>query len=202
MVEDALPSFPVLRQAWEFTLADFERHPVWIGVHNFDFGEPWYDKSNEATFRPWTGDLPAPTTRGMLKVFATFTLHDKTTYPGYVRALNFDWDAVPPPRKARDGGTVQWGRFSERHGGSPFAILGLQQPNIFVGNQRFSFWGGLKGVAAEKRQRFYSAMGKSQPAVFPLRFEADPRLATGILTGQVTGFYQGSFDGRPPQVEF
>jgi hypothetical protein len=200
MVEETNTPFPELRQAWELTLVDFERHPVWIGVHNFDFDKPWYDKSDEATFRPWTGDLPAPTTRGIVLVPATFTLRDNSTYPGYITALNADWDVAPPPRKVFGGGAVHRGKFSERYGG-PLAILGRQHPQIFVRGQRFSFWGGFKGVSAEKRQAFYAAIGKSPDAVFPLRFDADPKFAVGILTGQVTGFYRTSLSGEPPQVE-
>jgi hypothetical protein len=32
------------RQSHEFTRADFERHPAWIGVHNYDYGNPGTEK--------------------------------------------------------------------------------------------------------------------------------------------------------------
>jgi hypothetical protein len=48
---------PVLKQFGDLTLADFERHPVWVSVHGLDEGAPWYDDTNEETFRPWTDDL-------------------------------------------------------------------------------------------------------------------------------------------------
>ncbi len=95
---------------------------------------------------------------------------------------------------------VDVGKFSERYGGD-LAILGLQHPKIFVGDQRFSFWGGRKGIPVEKRKHFYDATGKSPGAIFPLRFEADPKLAVGITTGQVTGFYRTSSYGKAPYIE-
>src|SRR5438552_16309205 len=46
---------PEMKQESELTLADFLRHPIWIGVHNYDVDEPWYEESDEETVRPWTG---------------------------------------------------------------------------------------------------------------------------------------------------
>ena len=192
---------PELKQRPDLSLADFERQPVWVSVHNMDFGKPWYDACDEDTVRPWSEPLPASTKRGMVFVAATFVLRDGSAYPGYVRVVGEDWDAPPPPRKMLDGGTVQHRSFRARCGGSPLAVLGLQQPRIFVNQQRFSFWGGRRGIPAERRQAFYAAIGKSPEAIFPLRFTADPKFATGILRGQLDGFYRMGDAGQPPQVE-
>jgi hypothetical protein len=59
---------PELKQFGDLTPADFERHPVWIACHWEDEGEPWYDETDEATFRPWTGALPAAPSEGMFLV--------------------------------------------------------------------------------------------------------------------------------------
>jgi hypothetical protein len=32
---------PEMNQIATLTSADFERYPVWLGVHNYDCGEPW-----------------------------------------------------------------------------------------------------------------------------------------------------------------
>jgi len=42
------------------------------------------------------------------------------------------------------------------------------------------------------QRAFYSALGKGAKAVFPLRFSAEPGLATGAAAGWVEGFYRGS----------
>ena len=43
-----------------------------------------------------------------------------------------------------------------------------------------------------KKSAFYSALGKDAPSIFPLRFAAEPGLATGAAAGEVEGFYRGS----------
>jgi hypothetical protein len=68
--------------------------------------------------------------------------------------------------------------------------LGAMQPQLFVGQRRFGFWGGMLGIAVEQRQALYAALGRSSAAIFPLRFSADPGLATGVFSGQVDGFYR------------
>jgi hypothetical protein len=75
---------PELKQFGDLTAADFERHPVWIGCHTADYEEPWYEQTDEETFRPRTGDLPADPSEGMLLVRATIQLRDGTTLPGFV----------------------------------------------------------------------------------------------------------------------
>jgi hypothetical protein len=70
---------------------------------------------------------------------------------------------------------------------------------MFIGTQRFSFWGGMVGIGAEDQQALCSALGKAGDEIFPLRFTADPGLATGIVSGQVDGFYRSTHAGL--QVE-
>ena len=151
---------PELKQFGELSAADFDRHPVWVGCHGSDYGEPWYEDTDEETFRPWTGALPVSPADGMLLVRATVELPDGTRHQGF----------ITPALEAGDLGTLQ--------------------PELFVGQRRFSFWGGMLGVAVEERQALYAALKRSSPATFPLRFSADPSLATGVITGQVDGFYQ------------
>lgn len=77
-------SKPELRQFAELTESDFERHPVWIACHNADYDEPWYEDTDEQTFRPRTGALPAEPSEGMLLTRATFRLADGSRYSGFV----------------------------------------------------------------------------------------------------------------------
>ena len=78
---------PVLKQAWDLSRADFERHPVWIGVHGVDESEWWYEKTDEATYRPWTGSLPVSPEGRFLRVRATMELHNGSRYEGVIRPV-------------------------------------------------------------------------------------------------------------------
>lgn len=163
-------STPVLRQFADLVPADFDRHPIWIGCHTADCDEPWYDDTDEETFRPWNG-APAPgPSDGMLLVRANLELADGTSFPGFVTPAFDEGD------------------------------LGTQQPQIFVGGRRYGFWGGMAGVPSQERQAFYAALGKPLESVFPLRFGVAPGLATGFVSGEVLGFYRLEGDGVEVEV--
>lgn len=88
---------PELKQFGELTPVDFDRHPVWIAAHGADDGEPWYEETNEETFRPWTGLLPVSPSEGMLLVRAKLELRDTSRHPGFVTpAFNEDLGALQP----------------------------------------------------------------------------------------------------------
>jgi hypothetical protein len=74
---------PELREEADLTELDFERHPVWIGVHNFDSEEDWYEDSNEETYRPWLGSLPFSEQRGLALVAAILEFADGSRFAGY-----------------------------------------------------------------------------------------------------------------------
>ena len=150
---------PELKQFGELEPEDFERHPVWIGCHNADYGKAWYESTDEETFRPWTGNLPADLSEGMLLVKASFELRDGSRYAGF----------ITPSDEPNE--------------------LGTQQPQLFVGDQRFSFWGGMFGISGSSQQAFYAALNCDPKEIFPLRFVGDPKLATGVMSGQIDGFY-------------
>jgi hypothetical protein len=190
---------PEMKQIWDLTLDDFERHPVWVGVHTMDLGKPWHRLSDQATFRPWTESLPFQPEMGFAIVLAELRLHDGSVYPGFVRPTSEDWD-VPPTRVLKDGTKIRPPKFSARQAGSPLAILGIQQPAIFVHGRIFGFWGGWMGIPEEKRQAFYDSIGKTPEDIFPIQFSADLKYATGIGTGQLDGFYRFGA-GLPPIVE-
>jgi hypothetical protein len=162
-------AMPELKQFGDLHPVDFDRHPVWVSCHGTDGGQPWYDETDEETFRPWTGALPVGQADGMFLVRAAFELGDGRRYSGFITPAFHEAD------------------------------LGVLQPHVFVGERCFRFWGGMFGVPAEERQAFYSALRKDMDAVFPIRFGAEPGLATGAAQGQVKGFYRGS---REIQVEY
>jgi hypothetical protein len=114
---------PELKQCGDLTLDDFRKHPVWIGCHGADYDEPWYDDTDEATFRPRTGDLPADPSEGMLLVRATAVLADGSQLAG----------VITPAFDEGDMGTLQ--------------------PLVFVNGQPFSFWGGISDFAPRSSLR-------------------------------------------------
>lgn len=74
---------PTLKQFADLSSGDFEVTPIWIACHVVDFDEAWYDDTDEETFRPYTGSVPADSTE-LLLVSATATLNDGTVYPAFV----------------------------------------------------------------------------------------------------------------------
>src|SRR5262249_11108676 len=65
---------------------DFDRHPVWIACHTEDFAEPWFNETDEETFRPWMGALPVGPSDGRSLVRAMFELHDGSRYDGFLNS--------------------------------------------------------------------------------------------------------------------
>jgi hypothetical protein len=155
----------MLRQFGELTAEDLQRHPVWINCHVADYDEPWYEETDEETFRPFTGKLPASPEEGMLLVRARAVLNDGTTFPAM---------ATPAfPEEGEDGGR----------------ILGTQQPSVFTAGGRVMFWYGGFEPPQESVETAYRALGGNATTVFPLRFEAEPGLTSGNASGVVRGFY-------------
>jgi hypothetical protein len=170
---------PELKQFGDLELEDLERHPVWIGCHTADYDKPWYEDTDEETFRPYTGKLPADPADGMFLVRATFELRDGSRYTGFVTPAAEGWD------KGLDGRPM----FEHNH------ILGTQQPQMFVGDRLFSFWGGMLGIPSQAQQELHAALGKGPDAIFPVRFYTDADLTTGIGGGAIEGFYRRDHHG-------
>jgi hypothetical protein len=170
---------PELKQFGDFDVEDLQRHPVWIGCHTADYGKPWYEDTDEETFRPYKGKLPADPAEGMFLVRAVFVLRDGTLYPGFVTPAIEGWG------KGHDGRPM----FEHNH------ILGTQQPQMFVGDRLFGFWGGMVGINSHSQRELYAALGKRPEAIFPLRFYQDGDLAQGVGNGTIEGFYRRDHDG-------
>jgi hypothetical protein len=168
---------PEMKQECDLSSADFVRHPVWVGVHNYDPDEPWYEQSDEETFRPWNGPLPFSEARGFVLVAATFELADGSVWPGYCRSVRDDWDL---PFEA------SW---SSMHGGNQLSVLLLQSPIIFIDGRSFDFQLRIPELRKSAIRSFYTAIGKQPGDVFPIRFAAGSGLAEGIVLGRLDGFY-------------
>src|SRR6476660_1212750 len=75
---------PEPKQFGDLSPADFDRHPVWVSCHGTDDGRPWYDETDEETFRPWTGAPPVGQADGMFLVRATCELRNGSRYSGFI----------------------------------------------------------------------------------------------------------------------
>jgi hypothetical protein len=190
---------PELKQRASLVRGDFERYPLWVGVHTADFGKPWYDVCDEDTYRPWNDLLPADADENILLASACFEFSG-LQFPGFFCPAGKNWDA-PVVRTVRGGGTIRLRSMSERNAGSALTLDLLLRPAIFIGEERFDFVGGPRGVSADRRQAFYAAVGAKPEEVFPLRFAAGSGLVKGIDAGEVRGFYR-LVPRHAPEVEF
>ena len=158
-----MPTKPELVQFGELTPAHFARHPVWISCHIADYDEPWYDETDEETFRPRTGPLPAEATEGMLLARADFVLADGSRLSGFL---------------------------SPAVEGDPTELLGLMQPQVFLpGGTLGAFWEGRFGRDEPAHLAFYQALGKTPDDVFPMKCSVPDGLVIGISQSVLRGFY-------------
>lgn len=175
--QDSSSTRPELRQFGTLARADFERQPVWSSVHVLDYGQPWYEETDEETFRPWLGQLPVHPQWDMFLVRAHFRLKDGTKLVGFItpapglgRALDYD--------------------------------LGIVQPHIFLPDGRMiAFWQGIAGFSEDYKQAAYKDLGKHPDDVFPIRFAADRGLCVGKHAGRIYGFV-GPIRGKRTRIEF
>jgi hypothetical protein len=152
---------PVLKQFSELTPADFSKHPVWVSVHGLDQDEPWYDETDEETFRPWPGSLPVGPEEGMLLVRAKLTLADGRAFQGFI---------------------------TPQYEGEPLS-LGRIQPQMFLpSGKRCDFWDGMFKRPDNDRQIIYVELGDDPKKIFPIEFSAEEGLATGQVSGSIPGF--------------
>ena len=151
---------PVLKQFGDLTRADFVEHSVWASVHTLDYDEPWYDETDEETFRPWSGELPVSPEDGMFLVRAKLTLADGRVLDGFI--------TPQPDSEVMDLGTVQ--------------------PQAFLSSgTRCGFWDGMLKRDPKERSILYEELGNPS-SVFPIQFAAEGGFAKGHVGGAIPGF--------------
>lgn len=155
---------PLLRQFGDLTPADFETHPVWVHCHIIDYDEPWYEETDEETFRPWLNGTPVDPAETMFLVRAAYRLNDGTTLSGFITPQHSQENEDKPD-------------------------LGIIQPQLFLpSGKRVPFWFGIVTPPKELMIEIYTSLGKIETQVFPLTFIAEEGLASGIVSGAVPGF--------------
>lgn len=73
----------MLKQFIDLTPRDFADHPVWLACHVADYDEPWYEDTDEETFRPYLGPLPVEPSNEFL-VSADAHLDDGSMATGFL----------------------------------------------------------------------------------------------------------------------
>jgi hypothetical protein len=194
---------PLLKNQSSLLRADFDRHPVWVRVHDYDREQPWYGDSTDQTYRPWEGPLPLQPRSPfhLVLVAASFRLSNGDSYPGYFNPATTEWDVPLPPRKIKDGSYTASKQWSARRGGSPLSILAIHRPVIFIGEGAYDFQ--LRHDLDRRKRHIldvYAAIGRRPKEVFPVTFSADPALFSGIVSGHIDGFYSFPLD-RPFEID-
>jgi hypothetical protein len=151
---------PLLKQAYDLTLDDFARYPVWVQCHLVDYDEPWYEETDEATFRSWAGTKPVDPQEATFLIRATMTLANGSKLNGFLTPQSAE--------QPLDLGTVQPMVFSEA-------------------GEQLAFWDGAYKRAEEDRVRFYAALGVGAKEIFPIFFSGEPGLAVGWVAGTIPG---------------
>lgn len=159
---------PILKKFGELAPEDFEVVPVWASCHSFDHDEPWYDDTDDETFRPWEGSLPVDPSEGMFLVRGTFRTADGREFRGFLT-----------PALTSAG-----------------SDLGLVQPYLAAGGEFFRFWWGLQGVDSAIKDTFYAKLGSAPDRIFPISFSCSAELAGGVCSGVVDGFYSSPRLGK------
>jgi hypothetical protein len=136
--------------------SDFETYPVWVNCHVEDYDEPWYDDTDEETFRPWTKELPVSPNETMYLVSASFELNDKTTLKGFL---------TPDFENKGDN------------------ALGHIQPNLLTDNGPVGFWTGMFPIDEERRKEIYKQTNKTPDQLFPINLRGLPALPAAALRG-------------------
>jgi hypothetical protein len=77
-----MPDRPNLKQFGQLMPDDVVTHPVRVACHSVDYDEPWYDDTDEETFRPWLSEIPVSADE-MYLVACEFTMADGSCHQGF-----------------------------------------------------------------------------------------------------------------------
>ena len=155
---------PVLKQYGDLKPQDFEDYPIWVQCHIIDYGENWYDDTDEETFRPWIDQTPVSPDYAMFLIKSELKLNDGEIYMGFITPC------------------LETDHKNEND-------LGFIQPQIFTKNgERIGFWTGTFPIDQSEIANFFKKMDKTADQIFPILFKSIEGLARGVASGNINGF--------------
>jgi len=158
-----------LKQFGDLSAADFDAYPVWVPCRPEDGDEPRDGHTDDDTYRPYLDALPIGCDVPVFLASTTLTLADGTAFEGFAT-------------RPADGVTFD---------------LSTARPQLFASaGQRFGFWFGNSSPTSSQKSDFYTAMGKSADAIFPIVNAVSPDISQIDLTIHIPGFCH--YDPTPP----
>ena len=154
-------NWPKLKQFSDLTPKDFEEHQIWVSCHSVDYDEPWYDDTDEETYRPYKDSVQIDPSEEEYLVKADFKLNDGTVLNGFFT-----------PQNAIDNEDA----------------ISYIQPHIFINGDSYRFWFGIAKPDEEYLSEFYDKLGKTPDEVFPLTYKSSSEVIKGGIKGRVNGF--------------
>ena len=149
----------------------FERYPAWVACHIVDYEQPWYDETNEETYRPCLDATAKVFRDAILLVRADACLADGTLL-----------DAFLTPTGDED-------------------ITKKQPHIISADSAPYAFWYGLVRPSVDLRSAFYGSLNRGAAQVFPIVFSPRPGLTPEWRAITVEGFYSLDPTTRAIRVE-
>lgn len=163
---------PTLKQFSDLSSNDFNENPVWVQCHTADYGQKWYDETDEESFRPWDGELPISPDEAIFLIKSNFTLNNGDKYSGFMTPV-----VEADCRHEND--------------------LGYIQPHIITEDTEIiHFWTGMFPIDKEKKSDIYNSLNCTPDEIFPISFSASDTLAKGIITGKINGFLARKGDDK------
>jgi hypothetical protein len=154
---------PIFKHFIDLNIKDFIQYPVWVNCLVVDSAEPWYDDTDDETFRPWLGETPVDPDNGIFLVRSQFRLKDGAVYSGFI---------TPASQKIMGSNNP----------------LGIVQPYIFLDEEKvISFWYGIIKPSKEIVAQLCNTFNKTPDQLFPIYFEAEEGLSYGITSGDIPG---------------
>lgn len=150
---------PLLVQFLDLTASDFAKHAVWVSCHIADYEEPWYEETDEETFRPWLGPLPVVPS------------NDTYIARGLCRLSN---------------GVILKGFLFTSNG---LEISDIQPHVFLPSGKFWRFWEGMVASSSADKQEFYSQLKLNHDEIFPITAIISPGLSTGTQQIVIAGFY-------------
>ncbi|HYG38630.1 MAG TPA: hypothetical protein VD908_08430 [Cytophagales bacterium] len=147
---------PILKQFSDLATEDFERYTIWISCRSVDYEKPWYDDTDEETYRPYTDTAKINSADEDYLIKADFKLNDGTVLKGFF---------TPQDTNDNEDG------------------ISYAQPHVFINEDSYRFWFGIVRPEVQYIAKFYEGLGKKRADVFPITYKSSKGNIKGRITG-------------------